>query len=164
MAPSQSGDQFAFVHFLCNNDQMLMCLIYEDGIEMDSNSFNGVQDAWEQDTAARFCQFFHCMACMTSSIPLFAQRATLRYDILEEFHQSTGRRTEKAIAKYRVTNPGWSGHHSEAFKERPEQLLQAVNNAHRNREKQMCLHKHFIFAFLVVEVTHRIPGDLEKPA
>lgn len=102
---------------------------------MDPNDYNRVQDECEPETAVEHYLFLHWMARMVFALSMFAQRASLLYDILKESYKVAGRGTKKAIVKYHVNKPRWSDHHSEEFTGLQEHLQNAEETADGNPDK-----------------------------
>lgn len=137
-------------------------VIDAEGVTMDPANYSGIKDATQPINAAELCEYVHCIAWMSVSIPRFAERAAPLYATLEEAYKRTGRRTKKSIAKLPVAQLGWGEEQSGAFADLQEQLQNVVKTSHPDPQLRLCVHSDASEHFWAVAVTQCPDEELRK--
>jgi len=146
--------------------EVLWCgrLINKEGIKFNPKNLSGLQNCDHPRTAAELCEFVHGVSWISSTIPRFAERASILRDLLEvAYAKANGSRKKKSIAKFQLSDLGWNDTHLSAFIDLQEQLKEATRLTHRDPNMILCIHTDASDRHWALAATQCMPEELNKP-
>ena len=109
------------------------------GYTMDPTNSESLRNMSEPKTADELCQFVHCCRWMSVVIPNFVQRVAPLVELLEAAYKKSGRRTKRSIKSIKLSSLSWGAVHSNAFRSLQDSLRKAVEIAHPDPKKVICI-------------------------
>lgn len=114
-------------------------LIDEKGVCCDPRRAESLRNGHEPRNAAELSQFLNCLQWMSPFIPDFVRRSAPLREILEQAYTRSGKRTTRSVKGISLKSLGWEPAHSQAYANLTEQLKNAVQLSHRDRNKALCI-------------------------
>lgn len=64
-----------------------------EGVRFNPMNMSGLKDGEASKNSEDLCEYYHALSCISTSIPLFAGRVKLKFDLLElSYHRAGGSR------------------------------------------------------------------------
>lgn len=145
--------------------EVLWCgrLINKDGVKFNPKNLSGLQNCDNPRTASELCEFVHGVSWISSTIPRFAERASILRELLEvAYAKANGSRKKKSIAKFQLSDLGWNEKHVFAFNDLQEQLKEATRLTHRDPNMTLCIHTDASDRHWALVATQCKPEELNK--
>ena len=143
-------------------------VISAKGYTMSPANSAALQDMNEPRTADELCQFIHCCRWMATVIPNFVQEVAPLVELLEAAYKKSGRRTKRSIKNIELASLSWGARHATAFKYLQDSLRSAVQIAHPDPSKVICVYtdaSKYFWSGIVTQVSAahmRLPREKQE--
>lgn len=139
-------------------------IIYQQGVQYDPSSINGIQKMDPPRSAVELCEFLYCLQWMASGISNFTESVSPFKEMLEGAYKLSGARTKKSIQKIDIVHLGWTENHLTLFKEFQGEMRNMIKLARRNKSKELGVYTDASDAYWSGVVTQCATTELDKPA
>ena len=133
------------------------------GFRLDPARLEGLKDVSMPDTAEELAQFIYCCRWMSIAIPDFTGRTAPLTAVLEQAYSQSGKRTNRSIRPIRLRSLSWGPDHVKAFLQLQDCLRNAVQLAHPDPEKVVCVYTDASERYWSGVVTQTTPEQLSLP-
>ena len=138
-------------------------IVTGDGYKLDPSRVEGLKTMAVPETADELAQFIYCCRWMSIAIPAFTERIAPLTAVLERAYQRSGRRTTRSIRGMPLSSLSWGTEHTECFEQLQDSLREAVELAHVDPAKQICVFTDASDLYWSGVVTQVDPADLTLP-
>ena len=114
-------------------------IISEKGIQLDPSRLQALLDMENPTLGSELQQFICAANWMRTAIPQFNATLGSLAKMLEDIYTTAGKRTKKAVSKYKLADFGWNNSHTEAFEATKKALANSVVLSHPDQSKTFCL-------------------------